>query len=437
MSSDSFSEAPAQETSALERPATDGVLSMEPEGRGVADGAVWTVRRSSVTDRATLEPVWRAMSDRADHSYFTSWPWISTWLGLIGPRRRPELVEILRNGERVGLAIVCFRRHIQGRVVPVNGWFLHETGHSDIDDLTVEHNGVLADRAYADEVHERFLDYCLAELPSADTLFVSGVTEGTPLARAVEKCRKAGWNAPRVEKERPYFTVDLDRLRSEGKEYLTYLGSSTRSQIKRAIKAYEAECGPLVVRPARTPEEARAFFAELLELHNIAWQARGKEGAFAFQEILDFHLRMVPRAIVGGDVQLLRISAGDHILGVLYNFVWRGRVSSYQSGFAFSERNKLKPGLVCHTLAVKHCMEAGLSTYDFLAGNHRYKAQLSTDQGVMRWVRFERLTTKMGVLRQAREARNTLRNWKAGVAEWRARRAVAGAAEEAGESRED
>ncbi len=214
-------------------------------------------------------------------------------------------------------------------------------------------------------------------------------------------------------------------LAERGKGVFDVPGSSTRSQIKRAIKAYEAECGPLVVRPARTPDEARAFFAELLELHNIAWQARGKEGAFAFQEILDFHLRMVPRAIVGGDVQLLRISAGDTILGVLYNFVWRGRVSSYQSGFAFSERNKLKPGLVCHTLAVKHCMEAGLSTYDFLAGNHRYKAQLSTDQGLMRWVRFERRTTKMGVLQQAREARNTLRNWKAGVVEWRARRALA------------
>jgi CelD/BcsL family acetyltransferase involved in cellulose biosynthesis len=396
--------------------------------------AVWTVRRSTLGDRTALEQQWRELSARAEHSYFTSWPWVSTWLDLTGPRRPPELVEVSRDGRIVGMALLGFRRHTQGRIVPVNGWFLHETGHSDIDDLTVEHNGVLADKEYADEVHERFLDYCVRELPSADALFLSGVTEGTALARAAEKCGHSRWNVARVVKERPYFTVDLERLRTEGKEYLSYLGSSTRSQIKRSMKAYEAECGPLVLRSASTPEEARAFFAEMLELHNIAWQARGKEGAFAFQEILDFHLRMIPRAIVHGDVQLLRISAGQKVLGVLYNFVWQGRVSSYQSGFAFSERNKLKPGLVCHTLAVKHCLDLGLNVYDFLAGDHRYKAQLSTDQGTMRWLRLERRTTKMGLLRQARDARDTLRQWKAGVVQWRANRAAAtGATEGASE----
>lgn len=385
--------------------------------------AVWTVRRSPIVDRVALERAWCELSARAEHSYFTSWPWVSTWLDLTGPRRPPDLVEVLRDGRLVGLALLGFRRHAQGMVVPVNGWFLHETGHSDVDDLTVEHNGVLADKAYADEVHERFLDYCLRELPAADAMFLSGVTEGTPLANAVANASQPRWNTPRIMKERPYFTVDLERLRAEGKEYLSYLGSSTRSQIKRSMKAYEAECGPLVLRSASTSEEARAFFAEMLELHNIAWQARGKEGAFAFQEILDFHLRMIPRAIVNGDVQLLRISAGEKVLGVLYNFVWQGRVSSYQSGFAFSERNKLKPGLVCHTLAVKHCLDLGLNVYDFLAGDHRYKAQLSTDRGTMRWLRLERRTTKMGLLRQARDARDTLRQWKAGVAQWRARRA--------------
>ena len=67
-------------------------------------------------------------------------------------------------------------------------------------------------------------------------------------------------------------------------------------------------------------------------------------------------------------VDLLRVRAGDTTVGCLYNFVSRGDVSFYQSGLAYETDGKLKPGLVCHALAIDHAARAGHRWYDFLAG---------------------------------------------------------------------
>ena len=77
-------------------------------------------------------------------------------------------------------------------------------------------------------------------------------------------------------------------------------------------------------------------------------------------------------------MQLLRVTAGSAEVGYLYNFVEAGQMLAYQSGFHFglTERNH-HPGLVTHALAVQQALDAGLDGYDFLAGQARYKQQLS------------------------------------------------------------
>jgi CelD/BcsL family acetyltransferase involved in cellulose biosynthesis len=82
---------------------------------------------------------------------------------------------------------------------------------------------------------------------------------------------------------------------------------------------------------------------------------------------------MFPR----GAIQVLRAEG----VGVLYNFVDRGRVYFYQSGFHYSPDNRLKPGLVMHYLAVEHCLSnPELAEYDFLAGDSQYKRSLGMRQ---------------------------------------------------------
>ena len=60
---------------------------------------------------------------------------------------------------------------------------------------------------------------------------------------------------------------------------------------------------------------------------------------------------------------------GDRVAGYLYNFVHRGWVAAYQSGFDFGDdADRLRPGLVSHALAIEHYRRAGVRVYDFLGG---------------------------------------------------------------------
>ena len=74
-----------------------------------------------------------------------------------------------------------------------------------------------------------------------------------------------------------------------------------------------------------------------------------------------------------GEVTIIRISSGETIIGFLYNFIWRARMSAYQSGFASHDNeSRAKPGLTCHCAAIQEALGQGFDFYDFLAGDDRY-----------------------------------------------------------------
>ena len=83
----------------------------------------------------------------------------------------------------------------------------------------------------------------------------------------------------------------------------------------------------------------------------------------------------------------MRVSAGDRVIGYLYNFLHNGIVSSYQSGFDDADR-RLRPGYVCHALAIGHYAAAGMSEYDFLAGANALKRSYGSETYDFYWSRI-------------------------------------------------
>jgi hypothetical protein len=51
---------------------------------------------------------------------------------------------------------------------------------------------------------------------------------------------------------------------------------------------------------------------------------------------------------------------------------------NYTSGFDYGSDKRLKPGLVCHLMAIEQAHANGALAYSFLAGASRYKDSLST-----------------------------------------------------------
>jgi CelD/BcsL family acetyltransferase involved in cellulose biosynthesis len=125
-------------------------------------------------------------------------------------------------------------------------------------------------------------------------------------------------------------------------------------------------------------------------LHQTYWQAKGYAGAFSDARRDAFHKQLIASCVADGGVQLLKISTDKECIGYLYNFVKDGIVSNYQGGFVFQDRPVFRPGMLSHYMAIEHNIYKGMSIYDFLAGNHRFKKSLSTKEGKMFWVSFRK-----------------------------------------------
>jgi CelD/BcsL family acetyltransferase involved in cellulose biosynthesis len=332
-----------------------------------------------VTDWEQLGEQWRELEARADCSFFQSW----TWMGCLAEERFPDpvLLRAERDGRIVAMALFN-RRH--GRLARETLW-LSESGDPTFDSVYIEYNGLLRDVTEP----ETLLDECVRAMRAAPIsrqrqrgrrIVLSGVDGAMPTAL------RSGGHHPWVRRAMAAPYVELCRLRQGGDKYLATLSANTRYQIRRSDRAYEA-LGGLVGRCAESNVEAHEFLAALADLHQTTWVARRKLGAFANPFFVRFHRELIERGLPRGEIELLRVTAGEQIVGFLYNYRFRLQVLAYQSGFDYAHGARhCKPGMTCHHQAIKRAIASGMNRYDFLAGEDRYKRSLANAEDVLYWV---------------------------------------------------
>jgi len=336
-----------------------------------------------ISDLETLGRLWRDLEGRSDHSFFVSWGWIGTWLATLPAHDRPSIL-VGRSDDRV-VALAVLGRHTRRRLgcLVARGLFLNETGDPRYDTLTVEYNGILAERGLGPMVTIQALRYLQDQVGGWDELCLGGVAQaGLDLAASVGL-------RPHIFALQPCDYVDLAAVRVAGGDYLARLSRNSRYQIRRALRLYEAR-GPLNAIAARSVEEALRFLAELKALHQANWIGRGNPGAFANPYFETFHQALVRDRFPHGEIELLRIEVAGQAVGYLYNFVHAAHVYSYQSGFRYEDDPAVKPGLVSHYLAIERHLTAGAAIYDFMAGATRHKQSLGTDRTMMLWATARR-----------------------------------------------
>jgi CelD/BcsL family acetyltransferase involved in cellulose biosynthesis len=320
-----------------------------------------------VTDFSALAPVWRDLERRAACSFFQSW----AWTGCLAEERftEPWLLIARRDGRVVGLAL--FNRGPRaGLIRPI---LLGESGAAGPDSIFIEHNGLLLDRDEPDGLAAECWS-TLAEKFGKARWSVSGTAETTCVALPVDRIAQV-----RAKRPAPY--LDL----SPNIDPLQGFSANTRQQLRRSLRAWD-EIGLLRLEIA-TPDEAHNYLDALAELHQLYWIGRGKPGAFAEPFFRRFHHALLHRAADRQSVDLIRVGAGERVVGYLYNFVHDGWVAAYQSGFDFGrDADRLRPGLICHLMAIQHYRRAGMRRYDFLGGEARYKRSLANAEIPLVWL---------------------------------------------------
>lgn len=357
------------------------------------------------SERNRIREIWCGLEATSRPAYFLAWPWVETWLDAL-PASAPIALHVIRRAGAPSCAFFLGERTAwRHRVLRSRALYWNQTGLPDYDEICIEYNGMVHDGSPPP------IAEIIGQLPGGwDELYLPALDAESPIARLVDRPVPLWTKIDRV----PCPLVELGRVRDAG-DYLKVLGGSTRSQIRRSQKLYGAR-GKLALEVAASPAQALAFFDELVELHRRAWSERGSAGAFV-PFVHAFHRRLIEHRHAAGEVQLLRVRAGDTTIGCLYNFVWQGDVLFYQSGLAYESNPKLKPGLVCHALAVEHAARAGHARYDFLAGQSRYKQSLATGARELVWIRLQQPRLRFALENAARSARDYVR------ARWRDRQA--------------
>jgi len=367
-------------------------------------GAVTLPRQLTERVEFTLEPApelsqlreqWRDLERRANPSFFQTWDWLGCW---VEEARLSPLVLIGRQMGR-GVLMALLERSNQRRymVIETNALLLHHLGDKDRDILCIAYNGFLMDAQLSSSAIGDAISFLFSRSGC-------GPTETTP--RWLEEFHMKG--VPREYEEHPEvpglnrvvlsrhmsWKVDLEGIRSSGKGYLEHLSSNTRYQIRRSIKRYK-ERGQLRADRAATVEEALECLEALKDLNKAYWQKRGQTPAFAYPFFESFHKRLIRETLPRGTVELLRVTVGNRPIGYLYNFVHQGWVYAYHSAFVYEDDPKLKPGLVCHVLCIERHLKERAHSYDFMAGDSRYKANLGTPGVEMLDVTYQRPLLKL------------------------------------------
>jgi CelD/BcsL family acetyltransferase involved in cellulose biosynthesis len=319
-----------------------------------------------------LEHLWRSLDRTGQHSFFVTWPWIEATLRCGGSDC--VLVKAVRDGEFRGLALLGTRRSWLRHLIPIRQYVMNVGGN--LDSLMIEQNGFAVVSGDGAELNEPFVQWFEDRGLPGDELVMPGVN--CEIARPRDLLT--------IERRRPGFRTPLSGLGKDG--FLGLLSRNARHQLRRSVRDYG---GRLSLDRAQTCEQALDYFEQLKFLHVKSWTRRNRPHAFQAPAFEKFHRCVIGTGVAEGCVDLLRVTSDDRVLGFLYNFVRNGIVSSYQSGFA-DDVPGLRPGYVCHAMAISHYVERGMRYYDFLAGSNRLKESFGVETYELCWRQYRRRT---------------------------------------------
>lgn len=348
-----------------------------------------------------LREEWEELEHRAETSFFLSWRWLGCWLEVYEPEAK--VLRVTDNGRLIGLGIIVASVERRHGVFRSRCLRLQQTGSKYMDQIWIEYNGFLAEYGRDREVSSACLKFIEHSLDEPWDEFVVGAIDAD---EAEFYASVTGLNK-HVRWEAPCYGVDLSKLRQLGSHYLDTLSRNTRYQINRAHRLYEKLGSVELVRPD-TVEEAIAVFDSIGPKHLKRWGGGLDQSGFANPDFLKFHHKLIRNQWANGGVDLVSVRAGEHVIASFYNLIHNQVVYFYLSGMILEEDNKLKPGLLGHSLCIEDYRQHGFRFYDFMGGDERYKSNLGEFHQQLVQVALQRPRFKLKLESSLRAAKNRL-----------------------------
>jgi CelD/BcsL family acetyltransferase involved in cellulose biosynthesis len=347
-------------------------------------------------DYEALRSQWLTLETRADCTFFNSWAWAGTWIRLLPRSDWPIVCRVLCANQLVAIAV--FGRRRRWRLgIPFRQRFLNTSGHQEIDSIHIEMNQFMAAPGFevsAIRTLYRALGANDRRL-SCDELILAGMRSGDQWNQlALEH----GFSTTIVEKSAPY--VDLEQIRTSGKDYVELLRKKVRYTVRRAQTEYRSSLGEARLTRANNAEQAGEFLHGLARLHEKRWTRKGQQGAFATPAFCAFHQSLIVNYFEAGYVDLFRIECGATVIGFVYAFRYRDVAWFYQCGFDYAALPTYnQPGYFALSMVIAHYAGTATKAFEFLAGESDYKRRLANSSRSLFWLEVQRPGFNTALLR--------------------------------------
>jgi CelD/BcsL family acetyltransferase involved in cellulose biosynthesis len=156
-------------------------------------------------------------------------------------------------------------------------------------------------------------------------------------------------------------------------EYLAGLSTNLRCNFRRRSRAIQGE-GRTEFLALSDPADLERYFPELLRLHGMRSEQRGRHSAFLKPGVPAFHRDAVKALAARGWARLFLLRVDGETVAVLYGFSVGKTFQFYQCGMHTGWlRNGVGQLMIGNS--IHEAIRTGHADYDFLRGDEPYKAQ--------------------------------------------------------------
>jgi len=326
------------------------------------------------SENPAMAKKWQALEKKSNNSVFLSWDWIESWLNLV--KDRLFVVECYQGSKTVGLAFFVEKTRKVFGLFPIKQWHLHRTGHQQQDQIWIEYNDFLLAKDIEDNARLSMIE-ALSKFDHSLKEIVIGLS-----SEKVLNCFKFNsFISDKLIQSSGYEVVLSDIKKSYLQDVLS---KNTRSQINRSNKLL-SQLGNLEFNIFTEKNEINLLYKAIAKVHIERWSNTKEGSGFSNETFIAFHNQLVGNANV---VEVAVLSLNNKAIGYLVNFIYKKKVYFYLSALTKFDNNKIKVGLTLHEKAIDYYAKQGMTSYDFLGGEARYKQSLSNKCYELLMVRF-------------------------------------------------
>jgi CelD/BcsL family acetyltransferase involved in cellulose biosynthesis len=279
-------------------------------------------------------------------------------------------------GRVVGVAMLTRGRRQRRGPLPIRTLHLGTAGELPGESVWVEYNRLLVEPRYRTAFLTTLLDAPGAAKWSADTIELNGF--------APEEVPKAAIKGCVIEEQ----ICHIARLAPDAHGAATLLDTfdrDTRRKIRKYLTRFTDAYGPVQTEWVDDVARAQVVFDELIANHQARWASAGEAGAFASPRFQAFHRALIGKLLGKGRIALVRVTAGETLVGIFYGFIENGVIYHYQWGLPQLGDKSLAPGFVTGFKVMEDAAAWGFAELNWLAGDSRYKREMSNTTRTLVW----------------------------------------------------